>query len=141
MELGTKKLTGMHKKTIKYLKSLAENQTRVSKSQEKGIRISGIPWGRPPKNISVETKKQAIEDERVRNAIEGKFGQGKRRFSLNKIITKLEETSRTSIAIIFLVMNLSQLLKEALIAFLCLFFQITLFSPSNITNYYTLNNQ
>jgi hypothetical protein len=109
--------------------------------QEKGIRISGIPLGRPPKNISVETKKQAIEDERVRNCIEGKFGQGKRRFSLNRIITKLEETSRTSIAIIFLVMNLSQLLKEAVIAFLCLFFQITLFSHSNIINYYAFNDQ
>jgi hypothetical protein len=90
--------------------------------KEKGIRISGTPLGRPPKNVSQSAKKQAIEDERIRNCIEGKFGQGKRRFSLNRIMTKLEVTSRTSIAIIFLVMNLSQLLKEVLIAFLCQFF-------------------
>jgi hypothetical protein len=28
----------------------------------------------PPANVSKETKKQAWEDERIRNAIEGKFG-------------------------------------------------------------------
>ena len=36
--------------------------------------MSGTPLGRPPKNISIETKKQAIEDERICNYIEGKFG-------------------------------------------------------------------
>jgi hypothetical protein len=106
--------------------------------KEKGIRISGTPLGRPPKNVSQSAKKQAIEDERIRNCIEGKFGQGKRRFSLNRIMTKLEETSRTSIAIIFLVMNLSQLLKEALIAFLCQFFPTILFSRSVIMIHYNL---
>jgi transposase, IS5 family len=86
--------------------------------QDKGITISGVPLGRPPKNISNKTKKQAQEDERIRNAIEGKFGQGKRRFTLNKIMTKLTSTSATTIAIIFLVMNLSALAR----AFLSLFF-------------------
>ena len=47
--------------------------------KEKGIRMSGPPLGRPPANISKEQKKQALEDERIRNCIEGKFGQGKRR--------------------------------------------------------------
>ncbi len=74
--------------------------------------------GRPPKNISDKTKKQAQEDERVRNVIEGKFGEGKRRFTLSKIMTKLTSTSTTTIAITFLVMNLSTLLRE----FLSLFF-------------------
>lgn len=106
--------------------------------KEKGIRISGTPLGRPPKNVSQSAKKQAIEDERIRNCIEGKFGQGKRRFSLNRIMTKLEVTSRTSIAIIFLVMNLSQLLKEVLIAFLCQFFPTILFSRSVIMIHYNL---
>jgi transposase, IS5 family len=86
--------------------------------QEKGIRISGVPLGRPPKNISNKTKKQAIEDERIRNAIEGKFGQGKRRFTLNKIMAKLTSTSATTIAIIFLVMNLSALSRAFLSLFL-----------------------
>jgi hypothetical protein len=42
--------------------------------QERGIRISGHQLGRPPANVSKETKKQAWEDEIIRNSIEGKFG-------------------------------------------------------------------
>jgi len=103
--------------------------------KEKGIRISGVPLGRPPKNISVESKKQSQEDERVRNCIEGKFGQGKRRFSLNKIMTKLPSTSATAIAIIFLVMNLSTLLKE----FLSLFFVKNLLESFIINRNYNSN--
>ena len=42
--------------------------------KEKGIRISGTTLGRPPANVSKSKKKQALEDERIRNAIKGKFG-------------------------------------------------------------------
>jgi hypothetical protein len=42
--------------------------------KERGIRISGAPLGRPPANVSKSKKRQALEDERIRNAIEGKFG-------------------------------------------------------------------
>ena len=92
--------------------------------KEKGIRISGPPLGRPPKNVSKETKKQAQDDERFRNAIEGKFGQGKRRYGLNCIMTKLSETSETSIAITFLVINLSTLLRQVNCLFLSLFLNL-----------------
>ena len=57
-------------------------------------------------------RKQTLEDAKVRNQIEGKFGQGKRRFSLNRIMTKLANTSETAIAITFLVMNLEALLRQ-----------------------------
>ena len=90
--------------------------------KEKGIRISGPPLGRPPKNVSKETKKQAAYDERFRNAIEGKFGQAKRRYSLNCIMAKLPETSETSMAITFLVINLSSLLRQVYCLFMSLFF-------------------
>ena len=80
--------------------------------KEKGIRMSGPPLGRPPASISKEKKKQANNDERIRNCIEGKFGQAKRRFSLNRIMAKLRNTSETAIAITFLVMNLSNLLRQ-----------------------------
>ncbi|MEZ2275279.1 MAG: IS5 family transposase [Microcoleus sp.] len=86
--------------------------------KEKGIRISGPPLGRPPANVSKEKKKQAKEDEKIRQAIEGKFGQGKRRFSLNLVMTKLENTSGTAIAITFLVMNLSTWWRRVLCVFL-----------------------
>ena len=89
--------------------------------KERGIRISGPPLGRPPVNLSKEKKKQALEDEGIRNAIEGKFGQGKRRFSLDRIMAKLDKTSQTAIAITFLVMNLSTWWRRVFCMFLCRF--------------------
>jgi transposase, IS5 family len=80
--------------------------------KERGIRLSGVRLGRPPKTISKEVKKQARLDETVRNCIEGKFGEAKRRFSLNRVMTKLANTSETAIAISFLAMNLSALLRQ-----------------------------
>ena len=80
--------------------------------KERDIRMSGPRLGRPPKEVSKEKKKEARSDERVRNAIEGKFGQGKRRFSLGRVMAKLPETSETVIAMNFLVMNLSTLLQK-----------------------------
>ncbi|MEG3918871.1 transposase, partial [Microcoleus sp. T3_A4] len=85
----------------------------------KGIRISGPPLGRPPVNVSKEKKKQALKDDRIRNAIEGKFGEGKRRFGLNRIMAKLDNTSQTTIAITFLVMNLSTWWRRVFYVFLC----------------------
>lgn len=78
--------------------------------QEKGIRMSGPKLGRPKKNISLEEKKQSYKDQLIRNRIEGKFGEGKRKYGLNLIMTKLKETSETKIAMSFLVMNLMTLL-------------------------------
>jgi transposase, IS5 family len=110
-------------------------RTRDNRSwcQERGIRISGPPLGRPPKNVSPEKKKQAREDELIRNSIEGKFGQGKRRFSLGRVMAKLPHTSVTAIAITFLVMNLSTLLSRLFCGFLCQFFNITSFFTSFIS--------
>lgn len=112
-----KKQTGYYPSSV-HVDQIYRTRKNRAFCQEKGIRISGIPLGRPPKNIRIETKKQAVEDEKIRNCIEGKFGQGKRRFSLGKIMAKLPSTSATTIAMIFLVMNLSTLLKGVL----CLFF-------------------
>lgn len=91
--------------------------------KEKGIRISGPPLGRPRKNVSQQEKKQAQDDEGFRNAIEGKFGQAKRRFRLNLVMAKLSKTAETSIAITFLVINLSQLLRQFFSLFLFFFFR------------------
>ncbi len=102
-------------------------RTRANRAwcKERGIRLSGSPLGRKPKNISKEAKKQAVDDERFRNVIEGKFGQAKRRYSLNCIMSKLPSTSETSIAIIFLVMNLSRLLRQVNCLFLSLFLNLS----------------
>jgi len=46
------------------------------------------------KTLAVEICAVAM-DEGVRNQVEGKFGEAKRRFSLNLVMTKLAETSCT----------------------------------------------
>jgi hypothetical protein len=71
-----------------------------------------IPIGKTAERGEQRKKKEARSDERVRNAIEGKFGQGKRKFSLGRVMAKLPETSETVIAMNFLVMNLSTLLQK-----------------------------
>ena len=54
-------------------------------------------------------KQQFIDDQRQRNAVEGKIGQGKRRFGLGLIREKLPATQGSTIALNVLVMNLEKL--------------------------------
>jgi len=76
-----------------------------------GIRLSGSLLGRPPKEATVlqAQKKLARQDEIDRIPIEGKFGQGKRRFGLARIMAKLSETSMTVIGLNLFVMNLEKI--------------------------------
>jgi hypothetical protein len=145
-----KNYTGYYPESVHVDKIYRTRENRAW-CQERGIRISGPPLGRPPKNVSPEKKKQEKEDERIRNSIEGKFGepvrwagfptcsnwrtrkgQGKRRFSLSRVMAKLPHTSLTSIAITFLLMNLSTLLLRLFWGFFCQFFTIPSFFPSLI---------
>jgi len=81
--------------------------------KERGIRLSGIPLGRPPKDAEKNRarQKQIREDEGIRNGVEGKFGEAKRRYGLKRIMAKLSGTSQTTVSIIFLVMNLQRMLS------------------------------
>ena len=88
------------------------NRKNLEYCKEKGIRLSGPALGRPKKvegKEGAKLKRQARQDERDRIAIEGKFGQGKRRYGLDRIIAKLPDTSGSEIATIMLVMNLQRL--------------------------------
>ncbi len=86
--------------------------------KDRGIRISGVPLGRPKKATAENAaqlnaqKKQLREDEISRIPIEGKFGQGKRRFGLGLIMAKLSGTAEVSIMISLLVMNLEKILRS-----------------------------
>jgi len=83
----------------------------------RGIHLNGPPLGRPPKNRTVYDEQLRLEREesRERNAIEGKFGEGKRRYSLGLVKTRLQETSETQIHLAFLVMNLQKILRDLFI--------------------------
>lgn len=89
--------------------------------KQRGIRLSGPPLGRPS-HMSKEEKRQVLKDERIRNSIEGKFGQAKRRFSLSRVMAKLQETSETVIWINIIVMNLE---RRLVLLFLRLIYRLT----------------
>jgi hypothetical protein len=87
--------------------------------QRHGIRLSGPRLGRPksdPELVAAE-KQQFIDDQRQRNAVEGKIGQGKRRFGLGLIREKLSATQGSTIALNVLVMNLEKLLELLFVFF------------------------
>lgn len=78
----------------------------------RNIRLMGPPLGRVAEDQKHALRNQAREDAKIRNQIEGKFGQGKRRFSLARVMAKLKSTAETAIALCFLVMNLEHLLRQ-----------------------------
>jgi len=95
-----------------YVDQIYRTRSNRAYCRNLGIRITAPPLGRPVPDDLATIRKQTLEDAKVRNQIEGKFGQAKRRFSLNRVMTKLANTSETAIAITFLVMNLEALLKQ-----------------------------
>jgi IS5 family transposase len=80
--------------------------------KERDIRLSGVPLGRPPKDVEKNRarRRQIREDEGVRNAVEGMFGKAKRRYGLARVMARLAESSLCVVSITFLVMNLDRLL-------------------------------
>ena len=95
-------------------------QTRANKKycKEKKIRLSGLPLGRRKKtDTDAKLKRQMYKDSCQRNAIEGRNGTAKRRFGLDRIMSKLDETAKTEAALIILAMNASYRLVRWLALF------------------------
>ena len=95
----------------------------------KGIRLAGPPLGRP-RTINQANAEQVKQDQQqgrddatARMAVEGKFGQGKRRFGLGRLMTKLAVTSEAMIQVSFLVMNLEHLLARGVFSWLSSWWQ------------------
>ena len=75
--------------------------------------------GRPPKELKDQKllQRQSREDEIARIPVEGKFGNGKRRYKLDCIMEKRDDTSETTIGLIILVMNLEKIMRDLLFVF------------------------
>ena len=84
--------------------------------KEKEVRFVGKQLGRPPK-ISSAQKRKLQKEMAGRNEIEGKFGQGKNAYGLQKIKARMKETSESWIMSIYFIMNLIKLSERT---FLCL---------------------
>jgi len=95
-----------------YFDQIYRTRSNRAYCQNLGVRITAPPLGRPVADDLAAIRKQTLVDAKVRNQIEGKFGLAKRRFSLDRVMTKLVNTSETAIAITFLVMNLEALLRQ-----------------------------
>jgi hypothetical protein len=104
------------------------NRDSLRFCKEHGIRLSGPPLGRPNEKELKVQKSLARKDSRIRNAVEGKFGEGKRRYGLARIMAKLPETSESVIMLQFLVMNLEHKLRVLLYQF----FKVLFLGFSNI---------
>jgi hypothetical protein len=78
--------------------------------KEKSICLSGPQLGRPSADQQ-EHKRIAKADASARNAVEGKFGEGKRSYGLGRIRAHLQTTSETVIGLQLLVMNLEKRLR------------------------------
>ncbi|QSX09266.1 IS5 family transposase [Alkalibacter rhizosphaerae] len=103
--------------------SIFRNRKNLAWLKLRGIRISGPRLGRKPKVVSPEVKKIQKADNGERNAVEGSYGVGKRKYGLGLIKTKLEDTTKSVIILQFLVMNLDRRLRSLLsqfwIRFIC----------------------
>lgn len=88
--------------------------------QERGIRLSGRPLGRPKKATGENQealqalRKQRRRDEIDRIPVEGKFGNAKRKGTLDRIMAKLARTSESVIHLGFIVLNLDKWLRALL---------------------------
>lgn len=93
-------------------------QTRANRAfcQERGIRLTGPALGRPKAGeADRKQKRQMYKDACDRNAVEGRNGNAKRRFGLDLIAAKLDETAKTEAALIILAMNAAHALARWLL--------------------------
>jgi len=110
-----KKRTGYYPAVVlsdgKYLSR--ENRKWLKAKQ---IRHIGKRLGRP-KELSAYEKRRLKKERGMRNHIEGKFGQGKNKYELSTIRARLQQTSESWIAGIFLSMNLVKWMQNMPIFF------------------------
>lgn len=104
-----------------------ENRRRL---KELGIELRAKPLGRP----------SAVKTEHIspgeRNPIEGKFGQAKTAYGMNRIKARLQNTSESWIATIVLVLNLVKLTRGVLYSLLARFITYLVATPRIIPAQY-----
>lgn len=105
-----KERSGYYPKEVLADKIYCNRENRVY-LKEKEIILRAKPLGRPPKKKALSNQVRPGE----RNPIEGKFGQAKTAYGLNRIKARLAKTSESWVASIVLVLNLVHLAEVALL--------------------------
>jgi hypothetical protein len=113
-----KKLNGFYPEVVITDKIYGTRENRQW-LKDLGIRYSGKPLGRPSAQSQTQYRKRKQKIEQgIRNQVEGKFGQGKNGYNLNKVRARTSKTSESWIAAIFFLMNLIKFSKDFLFSFL-----------------------
>ena len=110
-----RKRTGHYPERV-LVDQIYRNQKNRAYCKSRKIRISGRALGRPKKNPTLEEKKIAHQDNMDRIEVERGFSLAKRCFGMGLITTKLDITTRSSIALSILAMNLGNLARALLLA-------------------------
>ena len=92
------------------------NNKNIHYCNERNIRISGVALNKQKLNYEID-KKVAKKDNVDRIEVERAFSLLKRKFGLGKIWTKLENTSKSSIILSIIVMNINHIM-DVLFCFL-----------------------
>ena len=79
--------------------------------KSRGIRLSCRKMGRKTEEEKEAERKQLYEDTCTRNAVEGDYGVVKRKYGLDRVMTKLYETTLTAISFGFFVKNMERILR------------------------------
>ena len=93
-------------------------QTRNNRNYctQHGIRLSGPPLGRRKVGeTDSKVQRQIYRDACERNAVEGRNGNAKRRWGLDLIMSKLDETAKTEAALNIIAMNVAHRLTRWLL--------------------------
>ena len=122
-----RKRTGRYPERV-LVDQIYRNQKNRAYCKSKKIRISGKALGRPKKNPTPEEKKIALQDNTDRIEVERGFSLAKRCFGMGLIRTKLDITTRSSIALSILAMNLSNLAKAFLLTILYPIFSLRMWN-------------
>ncbi len=130
-----------HKRTGHYpervlVDQIYRNRSNRAYCKAHDIRISGPALGRP-KQESLEMRKQAYADNTDRIEVERGFSLAKRCYGLGLIRTKLDTTTRSSIALSILAMNVEHLAKASFMLFVISIFSRYIWQkslPENLKN-------
>jgi len=105
-----KRIFGFYPRTILADRAYPSRENR-SWCAARGIRLSGPRLGRKSVQEKAAERKQIYQDSCARVAIEGEFGVVKRRYGLDRVMTRLPDTSMTSIAMAFFAANMERSLR------------------------------
>ena len=104
-----KKRTGHYPERV-LADTIYRNAKNKTFCQRLGIRLSGKRLGRPKKDVDKKAEKKiAYQDNTDRIEVERRFSIAKRKFGLGLLLTKREDTTRTSIVLSVIAMNISRL--------------------------------